>query len=191
MMINSNSPFLYVANNLAIDFVNTTILKFGIPYELLNSKADFILWVKDAGLSLTSDATELDLQNIYAFRQALKVLFEDKMSAQTLSKQALDTLNSHLKNAPSQQQLLQTDIEVTLHPLTNKLTLAAVLGEIAQQAAQVLVSTNKQPIKSCASEKCILMFLDTSRAKKRRWCSMEWCGNRAKAATFYQATKPQ
>jgi predicted RNA-binding Zn ribbon-like protein len=28
------------------------------------------------------------------------------------------------------------------------------------------------------------MFVDTSRPGKRRWCSMELCGNRKKTATY-------
>lgn len=189
--MDSKSPFLYVANNLAIDFVNTTIQKFGIPYELLNNKSDLLLWVKSAGINLQTQVAEIDLKNIYQFREALKTLFEAKMQNSRLPESAIIILNSHLKNAPTQQQLEQNTASVELQPLNAHLSVSEVLGEIARQAALILVSTNNLPIKSCASEKCILMFLDTSKAKKRRWCSMEICGNRAKAATYYQSAKPE
>ncbi|WP_424727692.1 CGNR zinc finger domain-containing protein [Marinomonas sp.] len=44
----------------------------------------------------------------------------------------------------------------------------------------------RRQIKRRSNEKCILMFVDTSRTKRRPWCNMESCGNRAKAVGFYQ-----
>jgi predicted RNA-binding Zn ribbon-like protein len=37
-------------------------------------------------------------------------------------------------------------------------------------------------IRQCEADACGGYFLDQSRAKPRRWCSMDGCGNRAKAA---------
>jgi predicted RNA-binding Zn ribbon-like protein len=39
-------------------------------------------------------------------------------------------------------------------------------------------------IKLCAAETCRWAFLDESRNRSRSWCSMEVCGNRAKARSF-------
>jgi predicted RNA-binding Zn ribbon-like protein len=39
-------------------------------------------------------------------------------------------------------------------------------------------------IKLCQSETCRMAFYDQSRNGSRSWCSMEICGNRAKARTF-------
>ncbi|MEV0900665.1 CGNR zinc finger domain-containing protein [Actinoplanes sp. NPDC049802] len=41
-------------------------------------------------------------------------------------------------------------------------------------------------IRRCAHPACVLYFFDTSRNGTRRWCSMEACGSRAKAARHYQ-----
>jgi predicted RNA-binding Zn ribbon-like protein len=38
----------------------------------------------------------------------------------------------------------------------------------------------------CEGEGCSWLFLDTSRNRSRRWCSMEDCGNRAKARRHYE-----
>jgi predicted RNA-binding Zn ribbon-like protein len=38
-------------------------------------------------------------------------------------------------------------------------------------------------IRVCAAENCGLLLVDTSRPRRRRWCSMEHCGNRAKIRT--------
>ncbi len=191
MMINTHSPFIFVANNLAIDFVNTCVQKNGAPFELLNSEMDFLSWAHQAGFSLSVEVPEVDLQRSYQFRQALKTLFTAKADHQPLPSKALELLNSYLKNAPIQQQLVQTSHQLSLQPLNSVLSFDQLLGDIAYRASQVLVSSAKQPIRKCASDQCILLFLDISKAKKRRWCSMEICGNRAKAATFYQTGKAQ
>lgn len=40
-------------------------------------------------------------------------------------------------------------------------------------------------IRRCAHPACVLYFHDTSRNGTRRWCSMDACGNRAKAGRHY------
>ncbi|MED4586781.1 CGNR zinc finger domain-containing protein [Brevibacillus choshinensis] len=54
-----------------------------------------------------------------------------------------------------------------------------------------LQTVSKDRIRTCEHEDCILHFIDTSKSGKRRWCSMETCGNRHKAAEFYARKKQQ
>lgn len=51
---------------------------------------------------------------------------------------------------------------------------------------------NQQParIRRCAHPACNLYFYDTSRNGTRRWCSMDGCGSRTKAARHYQRQHP-
>ncbi|XES01156.1 CGNR zinc finger domain-containing protein [Streptomyces sp. S1D4-11] len=35
-------------------------------------------------------------------------------------------------------------------------------------------------VKECENPECSLLFLDDSQARRRRWCSMDRCGNLAK-----------
>lgn len=41
-------------------------------------------------------------------------------------------------------------------------------------------------IRRCDGQGCVLVFADTSRNGRRRWCSMQACGARAKAADYYR-----
>jgi len=56
----------------------------------------------------------------------------------------------------------------------------------ALDAARVLTMDDRAPIRECEGAQCGWFFLDESRNRKRRWCSMEACGNRAKARRFYR-----
>jgi predicted RNA-binding Zn ribbon-like protein len=63
-------------------------------------------------------------------------------------------------------------------------TLSPVLATIARDAIDLLTKTHPARIKLCADSTCRGLFVDESRPGKRRWCSMEVCGNRAKSKTF-------
>ena len=56
----------------------------------------------------------------------------------------------------------------------------AVLGPIALSALSVLTGADLSRIKSCPGDHCGWLFFDATKNKRRRWCEMEVCGNRAK-----------
>ncbi|MFI7423519.1 CGNR zinc finger domain-containing protein [Nonomuraea sp. NPDC049684] len=52
-----------------------------------------------------------------------------------------------------------------------------------------LLRERPERLRKCANPACVLWFLDVSKNGSRRWCSMEVCGNRAKAGRFNQRHK--
>jgi predicted RNA-binding Zn ribbon-like protein len=53
----------------------------------------------------------------------------------------------------------------------------------------LVTSKEIKRVGECADDRgCGYLFIDTSRNHSRRWCSMEACGNRAKAQRHYQKT---
>ncbi|HET9766295.1 MAG TPA: ABATE domain-containing protein [Thermoanaerobaculia bacterium] len=63
--------------------------------------------------------------------------------------------------------------------------LQAPLRPIARSAAELLTSDDLGRVRECDGADCTWLFLDQSRNRSRRWCSMESCGNRAKARRHY------
>jgi hypothetical protein len=59
-------------------------------------------------------------------------------------------------------------------------TAPAALSTLARDAVDLFGGPLARRIRVCAAENCGLLLVDTSRAGRRRWCSMELCGNRAK-----------
>src|SRR5258708_7059779 len=57
----------------------------------------------------------------------------------------------------------------------------------ARELATALARLDR--VRRCANPECGWLFLDDSRAGKRRWCSMSACGNRAKARRHYHKSK--
>ncbi len=64
--------------------------------------------------------------------------------------------------------------------------LDAMLWPVARDAAELLVGQDPARIRLCAASACERLFLDKSKAGRRRWCQMETCGNRAKAQRYAQ-----
>jgi predicted RNA-binding Zn ribbon-like protein len=52
-----------------------------------------------------------------------------------------------------------------------------------------LLAGRPDRIRRCSRPTCVLWFHDTSRNGTRRWCSMEVCGNRAKAGRYYERSR--
>ena len=65
-------------------------------------------------------------------------------------------------------------------------TAATVLAPVAESAAWLLERGNRSQVRRCENPACILFFYDTTKNKRRRWCAMEACGSRAKAAAYYR-----
>jgi predicted RNA-binding Zn ribbon-like protein len=56
----------------------------------------------------------------------------------------------------------------------------ALLLPIGEALAKLLAEEDLADVKACEGTACTLMFADRTRARSRRWCSMDICGNRAK-----------
>ncbi|HEY6738952.1 MAG TPA: CGNR zinc finger domain-containing protein [Actinopolymorphaceae bacterium] len=65
---------------------------------------------------------------------------------------------------------------------------AAALSTIARDAIDLFGGPLARRIRVCAAENCGLLLVDTSRPGRRRWCSMEVCGNRAKVRSHRART---
>jgi predicted RNA-binding Zn ribbon-like protein len=65
--------------------------------------------------------------------------------------------------------------------------MALISGSVARSAADLLTSGQLDRLSRCADDRgCGYLFVDTSRNRSRRWCSMKSCGNRAKAKRHYE-----
>lgn len=59
-------------------------------------------------------------------------------------------------------------------------------GLVACDALNLFASDRLARVRVCDGDDCGWLFLDESRGRPRRWCSMSDCGNRAKAREAYQ-----
>jgi predicted RNA-binding Zn ribbon-like protein len=64
---------------------------------------------------------------------------------------------------------------------------ALIKDRLAIAASELLSQPVLSNVRECGA--CSWLFLDLSRSRSRRWCSMATCGNRAKAQRHYHTTR--
>ncbi len=182
------TPFVFVGNNIAIDFVNTEIMSRGVLIDLLQDDEDLVQWAHEAGLNLKNRLNATDLPATLELRQALRVICLARIDRLPAPRKALAILNQHLANHSTHQALKcdKDNNEYALIPAQDALTIPVLLANLAYEGAKLLASPQAAQLKHCSNAECVLIFKDTSRGQKRRWCSMDLCGNRAKVATHYR-----
>ncbi|MEV6184416.1 CGNR zinc finger domain-containing protein, partial [Streptomyces sp. NPDC052015] len=58
-----------------------------------------------------------------------------------------------------------------------------LLAAIARDTVELLTDpAARASLRHCEGDNCPLVYLDTSRGRRRRWCSSETCGNRERVA---------
>ena len=57
-----------------------------------------------------------------------------------------------------------------------------LFAPLAHSGAILFADLHRKRVRKCA--RCVLHFYDTSKKGTRRWCSMQLCGNRLKAAAY-------
>jgi predicted RNA-binding Zn ribbon-like protein len=173
--------FRFVAGHRALDFLCTLGNRHLRPIERLREPADLDRWLGAAGLSVSQRASQLDLEDARQLREAV-----NDVTRATLSEQVPDERDLRLLNEWARRPPLAPQIEAGLeqrwigeHPV------AAALALVAREAVELLSSSERGLIRECAAApQCSLLYLDRSRAHRRRWCEMEVCGSRAKMASY-------
>lgn len=189
-------PFL-VADHPGLDFLNSTCAPWGEPIEWIADGADLLAWMEAAGLLSAPEAAHLReahhgeaLDAAAAEARALREWFRGFV----LARQGAPLDASALEDLSGLNRILERDrswrgiaaeggaLRWTHARRWDRaqdalLPLAEAMGDLVCEADFALV-------RQCEGPSCTMQFLDTSKNRRRRWCSMAVCGNRAKAAAF-------
>ena len=95
----------------------------------------------------------------------------------------LSPLTRLLERGESYQRLaLKEDGHLTLETAHRWRSPESLLIPIGEALARLVVEEDFAQVKACEGHSCTLLFVDHTRGRARRWCSMGLCGNRAKVA---------
>lgn len=64
-----------------------------------------------------------------------------------------------------------------------------LLAPLADSVSDLLCGGDASRVHRCGNPKCVLYFYDTTRNRRRRFCTPEGCGNRVKAAARYRRSR--
>jgi predicted RNA-binding Zn ribbon-like protein len=97
----------------------------------------------------------------------------------------LAAFNRALAASPQRKSIERTKNGFGWRVETASPTVATLLAPVLWSAGALLTGPQLAQIRECANDECLWLFVDDSRNGSRRWCSMQSCGNRAKARRHY------
>lgn len=147
------------------------------PYERLNSPEDLARWLTELGFAdFPLVFNEKDLTLTKRIRETIQRASEALAASRSIGRNDLDEINSMATAAPPIPQLTKTGLGITWKTKG----LGSVLSMISRDFIDLATSPLSIHVKMCANSSCRGIFVDTSRPQKRRWCSMQTCGNQMK-----------
>jgi predicted RNA-binding Zn ribbon-like protein len=214
MLVMSTSPsgtaeyrFDLSGGRTCLDFVNTVSGDRGAEHrERLGSYATLLAWSRQSGTlgeaqarRLLAEARRRPADAEAAHREALELrealyrIFVAAAEKREPPGEDLARLSSFVARALGRRRLERRDGGYVLGWDDPPDALDAPLWRVAASAAELLTSGGElERVRVCGlheTHECSWLFLDGTRARTRRWCSMEGCGNKAKARRHYARTK--
>lgn len=207
--------FEFIGGQLALDFVNTASNR-GEGLELrdrLGSYDDLVAWATAARAlpdcapgDLTKAAKQhprvaaRTLDEARAFRESLYRIFtafaggKDAPAAPAAD---MARLNELFRRANAHRTLSCNDGNTHGAPTfdwswdASSAELDRVFWPVVLAAAELLTSGDPQRLKECGGDHCSWLFLDQSKNRSRRWCTMQDCGNKVKAKRHYHRQRAE
>ena len=161
--------------------------------ELLHAPADLVAWLPGSRLAdgwrlpAEIEVTAEELTAIKQLRAALWRIAVELTSGGEPAPADLALINQVAAQPPMIPWIApQGRQRAWAAPVTG----AQIASTFARNAVELLAGRGAERLRRCAGDNCYLVFVDTSRPGRRRWCSMERCGNRDKVRAFRQRHQP-
>jgi predicted RNA-binding Zn ribbon-like protein len=192
----------FIAGDAALDFVNTVTGRDVQPRDWLDGYARLLEWAGRAKLlppktlRALAQRAERDpgaaaraLTKAKRLREALYEIGSAIAARRASSPEALETLREHwLAGAESHDFGFQGGrLTPVLDPHADGLDLVASM--VAWRFVGQVLPQEPRRLKVCDGPNCSWIFLDTSKAGRRRWCDMADCGNAAKSRRHYAKSR--
>jgi len=187
---------------LCLDFANTVAWRGSTPTESLHNFADLVKWCTDNAIISERRARQVRkwpdkhpkrsaeiLADAIAIREATYRAFHRLATNSNPDAAELDLLNWALRDAPQRTTLRPVAEGFGWELEHEKVSAPSLLAPVLWSAGDLLVSAQLGRVRECSNDKCLWLFLDDSKNGTRRWCSMQACGNRAKARRHYLRKK--
>jgi predicted RNA-binding Zn ribbon-like protein len=195
-MAKASAPPKSLGGRLAVDFVNLGRVFSGATprpqtWELLVTfleAASVVSSQRGSQLLLLpqvdSRSAETLLSRAARLQSALREAFSAGVRKNRAARESIEPLNEILRITEGHDELVSEGAAWRLEFIAREDSLAWLLAAIARSGAEIVAAEADSRLRLCANPGCGLFFCDTSRTRKRRWCSMATCGNRHKVAAF-------
>ncbi|MFF4033952.1 CGNR zinc finger domain-containing protein [Streptomyces sviceus] len=168
------------AGRICLDLLATTH-----PEERLDSTEVLRAWIVGSGLvPQGTDLAHADPSWLIGFHELRGCIGQLVRGAPGHGTDlALAHVNAAARAAPPAPRAVPDEGGGLVRELVGPPGCAALLGAIARDAVELLTDpVARAGIRECEGDNCPIVYLDTSRGRRRRWCSSEVCGNRERVA---------
>jgi predicted RNA-binding Zn ribbon-like protein len=194
--------FDFSGGALCLDFCNSVGDRPRYRQEHLRSYEDLLNWTHQAALldaeqiaRLATEARRHPRRAATTFAEAIELreslfhIFSALASGKPPARRDLATLNRRLPVAMQHLEVAAEDGSFRWSWSAPTTALDQMLWPVVHSAAELLIAEDRAEFRECASDRCSWLFLDQSRTRRRKWCDMSTCGNRAKARRHYERQK--
>lgn len=179
MIQNTNYP--HFSDHLFINVMNTLKMQNHSPIDLLSEEADVVQWVSLMNENNLLTATQVErikegpvnIVDLQHFRDQCRAHFASD------DRNLIELLTHTTKETPLSFMME----EETMTPVPSKGGTKGLLAIMAYQMLTLEESGTLKKVKACENDDCLAFFVNQK--GKRKWCSMEVCGNRTKAKKHY------
>jgi predicted RNA-binding Zn ribbon-like protein len=199
----SASSLELIGGALCLDFANTVSTRQEQERrEYLNTYPELVAWSQHArllteemaegllrGADRRPDPTVAVLERAIALRETLYRVFSAVAQDRAPQSGDLAAVNAALHEALSRLKIQPSAGGFEWSWIVDGNDLDRMLWPIIRSAAELLTSEELGRVRQCARNGCDWLFVDTSKNRSRRWCSMGMCGSRVKARRYYQRKK--
>lgn len=185
---------IVIADDSALDFVNTKCAPSGEVIDWIQNGEELVAWLYRVKLigaddinSINSKFADKELDAVAKKARQLREIFRSVLTGnafdQEIDVDCVNRLNELASKLTIYQQLVFNDQnEWVLERKIHWSNAEVILAIIAERIIHLFSLNAKHLIKQCSGENCTLWYRDITKNKRRKWCSMAICGNRAKAA---------
>lgn len=188
------------AGHVALDFINTCDFRGSDKYvEYFRIYSDVSVWANRTGLFSDKDILAIfqyaqakpekaqkTLEEVKNIRETLHQIFSHRLARTAPPKRFINKFNRYLSDSLP---------KVSLDGGEGKGLSFKYPGDVLKllphfmvfQSLALLTSQDAELINICERTGCGWFFLDRSRRKNRRWCSMAECGNVLKQRRYRKA----
>lgn len=186
--------FLFLGNQLVLDFLNTRPVQNDEPQELLPDFAALLRWFQTARLVNSREAMSLQRQwgqsvqaqrtveDVRAQREKLRTWILAWEREGAVRHSTVDELNRLMAEHPMRTRLRENGNALSTQLYFEPRKPEDLLAPLVHGAATLFSGVDRTRVRKC--DQCVLHFHDISKKGTRRWCSMQLCGNRLKVAAY-------
>jgi predicted RNA-binding Zn ribbon-like protein len=199
-------PAILISGSLGLDFLNTLATPVDTQVDWIDDGEGLLAWLEQTRLVPAKDLKVLkarampgEFDAVAGQARSLREWFRGFVrarSGRSIRPDDLRELEPLNRLLGRDEQFAQLVTEPTggasvlgLKTLRRWRTPESLLLPIGEEIARFLCSGDFEYVKACEGSTCTLLFVDRTRGRARRWCSMAICGNRAKQAAHRNRRK--